>query len=127
MRQHKLLQRSRNADRRRPGFFRVIRPDEFWHIDTTKVWTAAHGWVCLHVAVDCCTREVTCWRVDLSTRSEGAIACVGQGILDCAVRPGCLSAAANGNQFTSRDVRRRPSARGVTHPRGGYRDPESQS
>lgn len=34
MRQHKLLQRSRNTDRRRrPGFFRVTRPDELWHLD----------------------------------------------------------------------------------------------
>jgi hypothetical protein len=39
-----------------PGFFRVTRPDELWHLDMTKVWTAAHGWVNsvnLHVAVDC--------------------------------------------------------------------------
>ena len=51
MRQHQLLQRSRNSDRRRrPGYFRVTRPDELWHLDMTKVWTAAHGWVYLHVA-----------------------------------------------------------------------------
>jgi putative transposase len=30
-------------------------------------------------------------------------------------------------QFTSRDFRRHLSARGVTHRRGGYRDPESQA
>jgi putative transposase len=42
-REHELLQRSRNTDRRRrPGFFRVTRPDELWHLDMTKVWTAAH-------------------------------------------------------------------------------------
>jgi transposase InsO family protein len=33
----------------------------------------------------------------------------------------------NGSQFTSRDFRRRLSARGVTHRRGGDRDPESQA
>ncbi|UQX87650.1 IS3 family transposase [Jatrophihabitans telluris] len=34
MRQHRLLQRSRNTDRRRrPGYFRVTRPDELWHLD----------------------------------------------------------------------------------------------
>ena len=32
-----------------------------------------------------------------------------------------------GSQFTSRDFRRHLSARGITHRRGGYRDPESQA
>ena len=129
MREHKLLQRSRNTDRRRrPGFFRVTRPDELWHLDMTKVWTAAHGWVYLHVAVDCCTREVACWRVDLHTRSEEAIACIEQGLLTRAVPPGRLTLGSdNGSQFTSRDFRKHLSARGVTHRRGGYRDPESQA
>jgi len=37
MRAHRLLQRSRNSDRRRrPGFFRVTRPDELWHIDMVR-------------------------------------------------------------------------------------------
>ncbi|HEX2904416.1 MAG TPA: DDE-type integrase/transposase/recombinase [Jatrophihabitans sp.] len=128
-RQHRLLQRSRNTDRRRrPGFFRVTRPDELWHLDMTKVWTAAHGWVYLHVAVDCCTREVACWRVDLRTRSREAIACVEQGILERAVPPGRLTLGSdNGSHFTSRDFRRHLSARGVTHRLGGYRDPESQA
>jgi putative transposase len=129
MRQHRLLQRNRNTDRRRrPGYFRVTRPDELWHLDMTKVWTAAHGWVYLHVAIDCCTREVACWRLDLRTRSEEAIGCVEQGILDRAVLPGRLTLGSdNGSQFTSRDFRRHLSARGVTHRRGGYRDPKSQA
>lgn len=129
MRQHRLLQRSRNTDRRRrPGYFRVTRPDELWHLDMTKVWTAAHGWIYLHVAVDCCTREVACWRVDLRTRSQKAIACVEQGILNRAVPPGRLTLGSdNASQFTSRDLRRHLSARGVTHRRGAYRDPESQA
>lgn len=32
----------------------------------------------------------------------------------------------NGSLFTSRDFRKHLSARGITHRRGGYRDPESQ-
>ncbi len=97
----------------------------------TKVWTAAHGWVYLHVAVDCCTHEVACWRVDLRTRSREAIACVERGILDRAVRPGRLTLGSdNESQFTSRDFREHLSARGISHSargishrRGGYRDP----
>ena len=129
MREHRLLQRSRNTDRRRrPGFFRVTRPDELWHIDMTKVWTAAHGWVYLHVAIDCCTREIACWRLDLRTRAEEAIGCVEAGLLARAVPPRRLTLGSdNGSQFTSRDFRKHLSARGVTHRRGGYRDPESQA
>jgi putative transposase len=77
MRARRLLQRSRNCDRRRrPGYFRVTRPDELWHIDTTKVWTAQHGWVYLHAIVDCCTRELVGWSVDLRCRDDEAIAVV---------------------------------------------------
>ena len=129
MRQHKLLQRSRNSDRRRrPGFFRVTRPDELWHMDMTKVWTAAHGWVYLHVIVDCCTREVAGWTVDLRTRSVEAIGCVEAAVLARGITAQQLTLGTdNGSQFTSRDFRRHLSARGITHRRGGYRDPESQA
>lgn len=75
MRQHKLLQPSRSdGRRRRPGYFRVTRPDELWHMDMTKVWTAQHGWVYLHAIVDCCTRELVAWTLDVRTRSSEAIA-----------------------------------------------------
>ena len=112
MRQHRLLQRGRNTDRRRrPGFFQVTRPDQLWHLDMTKVWTAAHGWVFLHVVVDCCTRQITCWRLDVRTRSQEAIACVEQGVLTRGVPPGRLTLGSdNGSQFTSRDFRRHLSA-----------------
>lgn len=104
MRVHKLLQHSRNTDRgRRPGFFRVTRPHEVWlHLDMSKVWPAAPGWVYLHVAVDCCTREVACWRVDLRTRSEEAIGCVEAGLIARRVAPGRPTLGSdNGSQFTS--------------------------
>ena len=45
MRQRQLIQRRRRLDRRRrPGFFRVTRPNELWHLDMTSVWVAEHGW-----------------------------------------------------------------------------------
>ena len=45
MREHALLQRHRPLGRRRrPGFFRVERPDQLWHMDMTSVWVAEHGW-----------------------------------------------------------------------------------
>lgn len=129
MRTHKLLQRSRSADRRRrPGYFRVRRPDELWHMDMTKVWTAESGWVYLHVAVDCCTREIAGWSLDLRCRDDEAIAVVEAAVYARGVVPGVLTLGTdNGSQFTSRDFRKHLSARGITHRRGGYRDPESQA
>ena len=47
-------------------------------MDMTKVWCAQHGWVYLHAIVDCCTRELVAWTVDLRGRTEEAIACVDQ-------------------------------------------------
>ncbi|ASR56110.1 hypothetical protein CBP52_14520 [Cellulomonas sp. PSBB021] len=116
MRAHGLLQRSRNTDRRRrPGYFRVRRPDELWHLDMTKVSTAAHGWVYLHVAVDCCTREVAGWTLDVRTRTDEAIACVEGAVLARSVTPGRLTLGTdNGSQFTSRGFRKHLSARGIT-------------
>jgi len=39
MGEHRLLQRHRPLGRRkRPGFFRVERPDQLWHMDMTSVW-----------------------------------------------------------------------------------------
>ena len=129
MRANKLLQPVRGLDRRRrPGFFRVTRPDELWHMDMTKVWTAQHGWVYLHAIVDCCTRELVAWTVDLRGRTEEAVACVDQAVLARQIRPRTLTLGTdNGTQFTSRGFRKHLSARGITHRRGGYRDPESQA
>ena len=129
MRTHKLLQPVRGLDRRRrPGYFRVRRPDELWHMDMTKVWTAQHGWVYLHVMIDCCTREITGWTLDTRTRTIEAVACVEQAVLERQI-PACRLTLGtdNGIQFTSRDFRKHLSARGITHRRGGYRDPESQA
>jgi len=46
MRERKLIQRrTHEPRRRRPGFFRVARPGQLWHLDMTSVWVAEHGWV----------------------------------------------------------------------------------
>jgi putative transposase len=88
-----------------------------------KVWTAQHGWVYLHAIIDCCTRELVGWSLELRCRDDEAIACVEAAALDRGVRPGQLTLGTdNGSQFTSRDFRRHLSARGITHCRGGYRD-----
>lgn len=100
MRAHRLLQRNPGAGRRRrPGYFRVTRPDELWHLDMTKVWTAAHGWVYLHAMVDCCSREIAGWSLDLRCRDDEAIAVVKHAVLTRRVAPGRLTLGTdNGSQ-----------------------------
>ena len=66
MREQRLLQRHRPLRRRRrPGFFRVERPDQLWHLDMTSIWVAEHGWTYLNAAIDCCTREIVGWSLEL--------------------------------------------------------------
>ncbi len=129
MREHRLLQRHRpEGRRRRPGFFRVERPDQLWHLDMTSVWVAEHGWCYLNAAIDCCTREIVGWALDVRCRAAEATAVIDRAILERGVAAGELTLGTdNGTAFTSRTFRARLAEHGITHRRGGYRDPESQA
>jgi putative transposase len=129
MREQRLLQRHRPLRRRRrPGFFRVERPDQLWHLDMTSVWVAEHGWTYLNAAIDCCTREIVGWSLELRCRTEEAIELVDAALSGRGIEAGALTLGTdNGSAFTSHRFRERLTARGVTHRRGGYRDPESQA
>jgi putative transposase len=129
MREHRLLQRRRSEGRRRrPGFFRVERPDQLWHLDMTSVWVAEHGWCYLNAAIDCCTREITGWALDVRCRTPEAIAVIEAAAAERGIGPGRLTLGTdNGSAFTSRAFRARVGELGITHRRGGYRDPESQA
>jgi putative transposase len=129
MREHRLLQRRRSEGRRRrPGFFRVERPDQLWHLDMTSVWVAEHGWCYLNAAIDCCTREICGWALDVRCRAPEAIAVIDAAAAQRGIRPGRLTLGTdNGSAFTSRAFRARLGELGITHRRGGYRDPESQA
>jgi putative transposase len=129
MREHRLLQPKRSEGRRkRPGYFQVTRPDELWHLDMTSVWVAEHGWCYLNAAIDCCTREITGWALDVRCRAAEAIAVIDAAICDRSVPRGTLTVGTdNGTAFTSRVFRARIAQQGITHRRGGYRDPESQA
>ncbi len=129
MREHRMLQRRRSEGRRRrPGFFRVERPDQLWHLDMTSIWVAEHGWVYLNAAIDCCTREITGWALDVRCRTQEAAAVVDHAVADRGVEPGTLTLGTdNGSAYTGRAFRARLSEHAVTHRRGGYRDPESQA
>jgi putative transposase len=129
MRHARLLQRHRPLRRRkRPGFFRVERPDQLWHMDMTSIWTAEHGWCYLNAIIDCCTREIPAWALDIRCRKQEALAVVETGLQAHGIaEEGLVLGTDNGTAYTSRGFRARLSELGVTHRRGGYRDPESQA
>ncbi len=130
MRQEGLTQRHRpSGRRRRPGHFRVKRPDQLWHMDMTNIWVAEHGWCYLNAAIDCCTREIPAWSLELRCRKEEALAALEAGLEAHGIdeQTGLVLGTDNGSAYTSRGFRSRLSELGVTHRRGGYRDPESQA
>ena len=129
MREHRLLQPVRSEGRRRrPGYFQVTRPDELWHLDMTSIWVAEHGWTYLNAAIDCCTREITGWALDIRCRAPEATAVIDRAALERGIQPGQLTLGTdNGSAYTSRSFRARLSEQKITHRRGGYRDPESQA
>jgi putative transposase len=129
MRERRLIQRRRpSGRRRRPGFFRVERPDQLWHLDMTSVWVAEHGWVYLMAAIDCCTREITAWQLETRCRAREAIALIERAAIERAIAPGTLTLGTdNGSAFTARAFKALLSRLGIAHRRGGYRDPESQA
>jgi putative transposase len=89
MRERGLTQRRRREPRRRrPGFFRVERPDQLWHLDLTSVWVVEHGWVYLIAATDCCTREIVAWHLETRCRARQAIALVERAPQSARSRPG---------------------------------------
>lgn len=129
MRRDRLIQRRRPLRRRRrPGSFEVTAPDRLWHLDMTSVWTAAHGWCYLMAAIDCYTREIVAWRLELRARATEAIELVCDACLAHDIgRDQLIVGTDNGPAFTARAFKTRLGELGVRHRRGGYRDPQSQA
>jgi len=129
MRERKLIQRRRPLERRkRPGFFRVERPRQLWQLDMTSIWVAEHGWTYLMAIIDCCTREIVDWQLELRCRADEAIAVIERAAAVHGIQPGELTLGSdNGSAFTARRFRGRLGELGIRHRRGGYRDPESQA
>jgi putative transposase len=112
MRERRLIQRRRRLDRRRrPGFFSVRRPNELWHLDMTSVWVAEHGWCYLMAAIDCCTREIVGWHLELRCRATEAIALVVQAVAERVSRRAASRSAPT-------TARRSPRARSSSCCRG---------
>jgi putative transposase len=120
MLEHRLIQRRRRLDRRRrPGFFQVTRPNELWHLDLTSVWVTEHGWCYLMAAIDCCTREIVGWHLELRCRATDAIALVQCTASARQIAPGTLALGTdNGSAFTARASKLVLSGLGIAHRRG---------
>ena len=129
MRERRLIQRRRSEPRRRrPGFFKVERPGQLWHLDMTAVWVAEHGWCYLNAIIDCCTREIVGWDLTVRCRATEAITVIERAVAEQGILSGTLTLGTdNGSAFTAKATRLVLSALGVAHRRGGYRDPESQA
>ena len=94
----------------------------------TSVWVAEHGWCYLNAAIDCCTREIVGWALDVRCRAAEATAVIDRAVTERAIGPGELTLGTdNGTAFTSRAFRARLAEHRNVHRRGGYRDPESQA
>ena len=129
MRERKLIQRRRPLERRkRPGFFRVERPRELWQLDMSSVWVAEHGWTYLMAIIDCCTREIVAWQLELRCRAIEAEQLIERAAAAYAIAEGELTLGSdNGSAFTARRFKAKLAELGIRHRRGGYRDPESQA
>src|SRR5215210_4194570 len=129
MRERRLIQRRRPLGRRRrPGFFRVERLDQLWHLDMTSVWVAEHGWVYLMAAIDCCTREIVGWHLETRCRAQEAIALIEQAAAQRGIASGTLTLGTdNGSAFTARAFKTVLSGHGIALLLDGSGDTESQA
>ena len=99
------------------------------HGHDQSVWVAEHGWCYLNAAIDCCTREITGWSLDVRCRAAGGHRGHRRAPSPARqIRPGELTLGTdNGTALTARAFRARLAEHGIVHRRGGYRDPESQA
>jgi putative transposase len=85
----------------------------------TALWVAEHGWTYLNAAIECCTREIVGWSLELRCRAEEAIELIDHAVAARGIEPGSLTLGTdNGSAFTSRRFRQRLVDHGVNHRRG---------
>jgi putative transposase len=60
----------------------------------------------MHAIIDCCTREIVAFNIELRGRTDEAIACINQAVITRGIEPGTLTLGTdNGTHFTSRRFR----------------------
>src|SRR5215207_124662 len=117
MRQHGLIQRRRREPRRRrPGFFRVTRPAELWHMDMTAIWVAEHGWCYLNAIIDCCTREIVGWGLEVRCRAVEAMEVIERAAASQSIAPGMLTLGTDNGSGVHRPQVPRPAGEARDRP-----------
>jgi transposase InsO family protein len=106
-------------------------------MDMTSIWVAEQGWRYLNAIIDCCTRELVGWSLDVRCRAQEAITVLEGALATSCFVPDELQVGDeaerltlgtdNGSAFTSRAFKAVLAEHDVGHRRGGYRDPESQA
>jgi transposase InsO family protein len=78
----------------------------------TSVWVAEHGWCYLNAAIDCCTREITGWALEVRCRAAEATAVIDAAVGERGVeRSESTLGTDDGTAFTSRAFRARLAER----------------
>jgi putative transposase len=86
----------------------------------TSVWVAEHGWTYLMAIIDCCTREIVGWQLELRCRADEAIQVIERAAAVHGIEPGELTLGSdNGSAFTARRFRETLARLGIAHRRGG--------
>jgi putative transposase len=107
---------------------RVMRERQLWQLDMSSVWVAEHGWTYLMAMIDCCTREIVAWQLELRRRADEAIPLIERAAAVHGIEPGELTLGSdNRSAFNARRFRGKLAELGIRHRRGGYRYPESQA
>jgi transposase InsO family protein len=113
---------------RRKLVIAVTRPDELWHLDMTSIWVAGHSWCLVSAAIDCCTREIVCFSLEMRRRAVEACEPIEEMDSARGDHPGQLVLGTDsGSAYTPRRTRMVLSGLGIARHRGGYRDLESQA
>ena len=62
----------------------------------TSVWVAEHGWCYLNAAIDCCTREIVGWALDVRCRATEGTAVIDAAVVERGIIAGALTLVADG-------------------------------
>src|SRR5687768_7177677 len=82
----------------------------------TSVWVAEQGWCYLNAAIDCCTREIVGWALDIRCRTVEATAVIDAAVADRRIGAAELTLGTDtGTAFTSRAFRARLAEHGIAH------------
>ena len=100
-------------------------PAPLWGLDGLRCADAV-GDGHLMAAIDCCTREIVGWHLELRCLATESIGLVERAAVARQLAPGTLTLGTdNGSAVTARALKLALSGLGFAHRRGGYRDPES--